>query len=238
MKKLVIAFAALLLAVNANAQFGIVAGVTSASTDLKGAYSDIVETQSVSQYHAGLVLKLNLPLGLSLQPGVVYNMKGETLASQIATEEVNITTKTGYLEVPVRLAWQLNLGPVAPFVFAEPFLGYAINTETTTKFKDAASQTVAENLANTMGVKLNTSNDDPDKWVDRNRLNYGVGVGAGLLLFKKMSLSVKYFWDFGALYSTDEATGEKNISISAEAVKNQLKDNKASGIAATLSLYF
>lgn len=238
MKKLVIVLASLAIAFSANAQIGVVAGLTSGYADLNSAYEDVVVNKSVSQYHAGLVYKLNLPFGLSVQPGIVYNMKGQSLATQIATEKVDIVTKTGYLEIPVRLAWQFELGPIAPFVFAEPYLGYAVNTESTAKFKNDLSKTVAEGVASTMGVKIDTKADDPDKWVNRERVNYGVGIGAGVLVLKTVSLSVKYFWDMGSLYKTDEATGEKKPSLSASAVKENLKGQKVSGIAATISLYF
>ena len=231
MKKLILAISALLLAVSANAQLGIVAGVTSTKTNLDEAYKDIAETMNVDQYHAGLVYNLNLPLGLSLQPGIIYNMKGQSLASNIdalgAKQDVTINTKTGYLEVPVRVAWGIDLGLFKPYVFAEPYLGYAINTETTTEIKDAAA---AEILNSTMGTQLESKNE----WDARNRLEYGVGLGAGVRLLKFASLSVKYFWEFGNLYKE----GEKSPNISTEQMVNAFKEQKASGIAASLTIYF
>ena len=231
MKKLILALSALLLAVSANAQLGIVAGVTSTKTNLDEAYKDIAETMNVDQYHAGLVYNLNLPLGLSLQPGIIYNMKGQSLASNIdalgAKQDVTINTKTGYLEIPVRVAWGIDLGLFKPYVFAEPYLGYAINTETTTEIKDAAA---AEILNSTMGTQLESKNE----WDARNRLEYGVGLGAGVRLLKFASLSVKYFWEFGNLYKE----GEKSPNISTEQMVNAFKEQKASGVAATLTIYF
>ena len=231
MKKLILALSALLLAVSANAQLGIVAGVTSTKTNLDEAYKDIAETMNVDQYHAGLVYNLNLPLGLSLQPGLIYNMKGQSLASNIdalgAKQDVTINTKTGYLEVPVRVAWGIDLGLFKPYVFAEPYLGYAINTETTTEIKDAAA---AEILNSTMATQLESKNE----WDARNRLEYGVGLGAGVRLLKFASLSVKYFWEFGNLYKE----GEKSPNLSTEQMVNAFKEQKASGIAASLTIYF
>lgn len=231
MKKLILALSALLLAVSANAQLGIVAGVTSTKTNLDEAYKDIAETMNVDQYHAGLVYNLNLPLGLSLQPGLIYNMKGQSLASNIdalgAKQDVTINTKTGYLEIPVRVAWGVDLGLFKPYVFAEPYLGYAITTETKTEFKDAAA---AEILNSAMGTQLESKNE----WDARNRLEYGVGLGAGVRLLKFASLSVKYFWEFGNLYKE----GEKSPNLSTEQMVNAFKEQKASGIAASLTIYF
>ncbi|MGN1226831.1 MAG: porin family protein [Candidatus Cryptobacteroides sp.] len=232
MKKLILAAAALLLAVSANAQLGIVAGVTSSQTELDAAYKDIAETMNVDQYHAGLVYNLNLPLGLSIQPGIIYNMKGQSLASNIdalgKSEDVVINTKTGYLEVPVRAAWGIGLfNIVDAFVFAEPYLGYAINTETKTEFKDAAA---AEILNGALGTELQSKNE----WDARNRLEYGVGLGAGVKVLNRIALSVKYYWEFGNLYKE----GENAPNISTDQMLKAFKDQKASGIAASLTIYF
>lgn len=247
MKRLAIALVALFAAVSAHAQLGVVAGVTSTSTKLEEAYKDIAKTQSVTQYHAGIVYNLNLPLGFSIQPGVIYNMKGASLNTNLngvvgmeslKDLDVQVDTKTGYLEVPVRVAWGINVANVIkPFIFAEPFVGYAINTETKTKFKDDLSQQVAQGAASALGVKLETTNSDADKWVDRNRINYGLGLGAGITALKRLSLSVKYYWDFGAAFTTSE-DGKTSSSISAAAVGKALKDQKCNGIVASLTLYF
>ena len=239
MKKLIVAAAALfVMAVSANAQIGVVAGLTSNTSNIKEAYTDIVDNQSVTQYHAGIVLKLGLPLGFYVQPGVVYEMKGATLQEQIAglsgeNFEVDINTKTGFLEIPVQAGWKFDLGAVAPYAFVEPYVGYAITTESTTQAKNALAQTGLEALATATGVPLNTTNDDENKWEGRNRIQYGVGVGAGILLLDKLAVSLKWYWDFGSLYNDDG-----QASLSAKTMYEQAKSNKASGIALTASLFF
>lgn len=234
MKKLIIAAcAALLVSATAHAQFGVVAGVTSTSTNLKEAYDDIAKTQSVTQYHAGIVYKLNLPFGIFVQPGVQYNMKGQTLNSQILNEKVDINTKTGYLEVPVQLGLQCNLGPVAAFAFVEPSAGFAVTTETTAKVQDATKQALFEAAASAAGVQVNTTNDDANKWDGRERLTYGIGIGGGVLIFKHIGVSAKYVWDMGKLFND-----EGQASLSAKAMSETIKDQKCSGIMATVSLYF
>ena len=239
MKKLIVAAAALfVMAVSANAQIGVVAGLTSNTSNIKEAYTDIVDNQSVTQCHAGIVLKLGLPLGFYVQPGVVYEMKGATLQEQIAglsgeNFEVDINTKTGFLEIPVQAGWKFDLGAVAPYAFVEPYVGYAITTESTTQAKNALAQTGLEALATATGVPLNTTNDDENKWEGRNRIQYGVGVGAGILLLDKLAVSLKWYWDFGSLYNDDG-----QASLSAKTMYEQAKSNKASGIALTASLFF
>ena len=236
MKKVIAAVAALfLVAVSANAQLGVIAGLTSNSSDLKSAYSDIVESQSVTQYHAGLVLRLNLPLSFYVQPGLVYEMKGAKLQDQILgisgdNFEVDIDTKTGFLEIPVQAGWKLDLPGIAPFAFVEPYVGYAITTETKTQAKNAALQAALDAV---VGDNLNTTNDDENKWDGRNRVQYGVGVGAGILLLDKLAVSLKWYWDLGNLYNEDG-----QASVSAQAMYEQAKNNNANGIAVSATLFF
>lgn len=239
MKKLIAAAAALfLVAVSANAQLGVVAGLTSNTSDLKSAYSDVVENQSVTQYHAGIVLRLGLPLSFYVQPGVVYEMKGATLKDHILgieneNFEVDIDTKTGFLTVPVQAGWKLNFPGISPYAFIEPYLGYAITTETKTQAKNAVAQAALEAAASAAGASLNTNNSDEDKWEGRNRVQYGLGVGAGVLLLDKLGVSLKWYWDFGNLYNEDG-----QASWSAKAMYEQAKSNKANGIALTATLFF
>ena len=236
MKKLIAAVAALfLVAVSANAQLGVIAGLTSNSSDIKSAYSDIVENQSVTQYHAGVVLRLKLPLGFYVQPGVVYDMKGAKLQDQIAglsgeQFEVDIDTKTGFLNIPVQAGWRLDIPGISPFAFIEPYAGYAITTETKTEAKNAIAQAALEAA---FGDQLNTTNDDENKWEGRNRIQYGLGLGAGILLLDKLAVSLKWYWDFGNLYNEDG-----QASISAQAMYEQAKNNKANGIALSATLFF
>ena len=243
MKKVILtAAAALMAAVSANAQIGIVGGLTTAATNLNEAYTDIAETKSVSQYHVGIVYNVDLPLGFSVQPGVLYDVKGQTLNTTLkqiglGNYDITLDSKTGYLEVPVRVAWGYDFGVVEPFVFAEPFIGYALTTEAVSSFKDDATKNAVSTIASAAGYSLDTTNSDSDKWNNRNRLEYGVGVGAGVKLFDFAAISVKYYWDLGSMYKEAE-DGSSKTSISAAAVGDAVNNQKCSGIAATLTLYF
>lgn len=243
MKKIILSAAVALMAtLSANAQIGIVGGLTTTATNLNDAYTDIAESKSVSQYHVGLVYNVNLPLGFSIQPGVLYNVKGQTLNTTLSqlglgNYDITVDTKTGYLEVPVRVAWGLDLGIVEPFVFAEPFVGYALTTEAVSKFKDDATKEFVSKVVSAAGYSLDTSNSDANRWDNRNRLTYGVGLGAGVKVFDFAAISVKYYWDLGAMY-TEAEDGSTKTSVSADAVCGAVKNQKCTGIAATLTLYF
>lgn len=225
--------AAVLIAASAHAQIGIIAGVTTPSTDIKQAYNDIVEAQNVTLYHAGLALRFDLPFGLVFQPGVVYNMKGAALSDQIATKKVDISTSTGYLEIPLQLQLGVRLGEsVRPYIFAEPYAGYAITTQSKTEVQDAADQSIIEKAASEQGIKLNTINSDGNKWNGRERLEYGVGAGFGVELFNTIAISAKYYWEMGKMFNED---GQP--SLSAKAMYEHTKNTQCNGIVASITLY-
>ena len=215
MKKFFIAIAALFVAASASAQIGISAGLTSSSTTLDGAYADVV-SGAVNQYHVGLTYKIGLGNLLAIQPSVLYNVKG----SNFNIEDITSTTmnfKTGFVEVPVQVQLGFGLGTLARvYALAEPYVGYAITNEVTTKSAIAAA-------ANTQQTWDNV----------KNRLEYGVGVGAGVELFRHLQVSVKYFWTLSDLYGLQDAKLDNIInSLSNINMKN------ANGVAATVTILF
>ena len=73
-----------------------------------------------------------------------------------------------YLQLPVNVQWGLNLVLFRPFVMVSPFLSYQISKD-----------------SNISGLNWNTE-----------KLGYGIGLGAGLDLWK-FQVSGKYNWDLG-----------------------------------------
>lgn len=215
MKKFIIAIAALFVAASASAQIGISAGLTSSSTTLDGAYADVV-SGAVNQYHVGLTYKIGLGNLLAIQPSVLYNVKGSNFNVEDLTS-TSLNFKTGFVEVPVQVQLGFGLGTLARvYALAEPYVGYAITNEVTTKSAIAAA-------ANTQQTWDNV----------KNRLEYGVGVGAGVELFRHLQVSVKYFWTLSDLYGLQDAKLDNIInSLSNINMKN------ANGVAATVTILF
>jgi len=202
MKKLLVIIAALFVAVSAHAQLGVVAGITSSSSNLKDAKDNF---SNISQYHAGLTCKIGFGEIFAIQPSIIYNMKG-TKISEIKDVSSEVDYKTGYLEVPVQL--QLGAGVrdiFRVYGFAEPFVGYALTNQVT---KNGNTQTDWEQV--------------------KNKLEYGVSLGAGLELIKHVQVSLKYFWNLGNVYDFDlDAASSK---VGQEATCN--------GIAASVAILF
>ncbi|MBQ6087866.1 MAG: PorT family protein [Bacteroidales bacterium] len=217
MKKAVsLVLTALLLALatgaSAQVRFGVVGGITSSTSNVKD-----FKASSVSLYHVGATLKVPLGGFLALQPSLLYHMKGAALDDILGNaSNAKFETKTGYVEVPLQIQAGMKIGPVRPYVFGEPFIGFGLTNK--------SSETLQQTLEN--------------KWEDANinRWEYGLGLGAGVELLGHIQLSAKYFWNFGSLVND-----ENKISASAigETVRYAFKDGKNfNGLTISLALLF
>ena len=224
MKKLVIAIAAAFIAVSASAQVGVIAGITSSQSNYKEAWANINE---VTQYHVAATLKLPLPLGLAVQPSIIYNMKGASIETAktegVETAVGTVDTKTGFLEVPVQVQWGIGIaGVVRPYVFAEPFVGLALNGEEKT----------------TLAGLVDTENKQ--EWDNvKDRLEYGFGVGAGIEILRHLQVSVRYYWNLGGLYGQDE-NGESKATLSTNPKDyvEHAQNTKVDGVMASIAFLF
>lgn len=203
MKKAIIAIAALFIAfTSANAQFGVVAGLTSSSSNIEEAAESI---KSVNMYHVGVTYKIGIGNMLAVQPALIYNVKGSRLDALAGVEDINF--KTGYLELPVQVQLGFGVGSLARvYGFAEPFVGLAITNKT--KFGEIVDKGW-DNLA--------------------QKFEYGVGLGAGVELFRHLQVSVKYFWNLGDVYGADIKFGDVAADIAS---------SKCNGIAASVAFLF
>ena len=205
MKKLIVIVASLLVAVSAHAQLGVVAGITSSKSDLKSAKEDV---KNISLYHVGLTYKMDLGL-LAIQPSILYNMKGSKfdMLSKETTLD-NFEYKTGYLEIPVQVQAGLDLGLARVYGFLEPFVGYAVSNSIA--FSQGQPKQTWDNI--------------------KSKMEYGVGLGAGVELIKHVQVSVRYFWNMGLVYNG------KNINIGD--VASPIAGQKCNGISASVALLF
>jgi hypothetical protein len=180
MRRIAVLLACVLFAsVSAHAQLGITGGLTSSSTQVK----DMESVKALNQYHAGLVYKFDLGLGFAVQPGVIYQVKGARLGS-IGTEAKgsDFELKTGFVEVPVQLQWGPDLLAFRPYLFAEPFIGYAVSS--------------SDQVEGSGSVALKNWAQDA-----KNKIEYGFGLGAGLEIASHFQLSVQYFNNLGKVFN-------------------------------------
>ena len=126
MKKLLVVLAAVLLtsaAVSAKGGFGITAGFNTNAAQLQD-----VSLDSRYGWNAGITYSINLPLGFSLQPSLLYTQKSGAVAITslgILNELVSgsVYQSVGSLSVPVSVQWGPNLIVARPFLDVTPYVG-------------------------------------------------------------------------------------------------------------------
>lgn len=172
MKRLfTIVFAALFLCgitVSAQPKWGVTAGLNFNTSK----FSDI-DVKARTGWSVGATCLVDLPLGFSVQPSLLYHQKGANI-----TDRVSQTM--GYLELPVSVQWGPDLLIFRPFIDVTPYIGYA--------------------LASDAKMSLPGLNLDWNTWEGKKRFEYGLGIGAGVNVWK-LQVIARYNWNFGSLYN-------------------------------------
>jgi len=186
-----VAAASLVMAAQAHAQFGIVAGLTSSKANAGEAVKDV---KNIALYHAGLTYKIDLGAGFAIQPAVIYQVKGAKIESVGETTADQL--KTGFVEIPVGIQWGPDLMAFRPYVFAEPFIGYQITSSDkgNASFSDWSAQA-------------------------KNKFEYGFGLGGGIEIASHIQLSAQWFKNLGNMFG-DSAKSSSEAWEAAKDVKN------------------
>ena len=173
----VVAAASLVLASQARAQFGVIAGLTSSKATAEEAVNDV---KNIALYHAGLTYKVDLGAGFAIQPSVIYQVKGANLGTLDTATSEDFKLKSGFVEIPVGIQWGPDLLAFRPYAFAEPFIGYQITSSDKgqSSFSDWTQQA-------------------------KNKLEYGFGVGGGLEIASHIQVSVQWFKNLGKMIGED-----------------------------------
>jgi hypothetical protein len=118
----------------------------------------------------------------------------------------------GYLELPVSVQWGPDLLVFRPFLDVTPYVGYALHSNIKTVVDD-----VDLGFDNLNNIK-DTAMEDVKKGFQNmvNDLEYGLGLGAGLEVWK-FQVICRYNWNFGPLVKVTD-------SEVSEIVQNQIKD--------------
>lgn len=178
MKKLFVIIAAVLVtsvAASAKGGFGVTAGINTNSTKVQD-----IQTAPRTGFNVGLTYSLDLPLGFSVQPSVVYTHKSANLSiTGLGVLDALVSNKVfqnvGSLNVPVSVQWGPNLIVARPFLDITPYIGY----------------TVSNNIKGMAG-------DVKSVLEGEKSLDYGVGLGGGINVWKLQAI-VRYNWSFGTM---------------------------------------
>lgn len=192
--------------------FGVIGGA--GFTSIKDIGVDLA-----TGYHAGITYKFNLPLGFAIQPSLLYNMKASQVDASLSGQ-TKFDYRMGYLELPLSLQWGPDLLLFRPFLDVSPYVGYALNNE---------FRAVTESTAR-------LSMDFANKWDGINRLEYGVGLGGGLEIWK-IQVTCRYNWNFGPLFESDNTIAAANETV-GRAIGDKFSDENFGGVTLSVALLF
>ena len=164
----VAALALCCISASAQAKWGVTAGLNFNTSK----FSEI-DVKAKTGWSAGATCLVDLPLGFSIQPSLLYHQKGANITNEIAQN-------MGFIELPVSVQWGPDLLVFRPFLDVTPYIGYALSNEVTTSLAD---------------FKFSS-------WQGKERFEYGLGIGAGINVWK-LQLIARYNWNFGSLYNVE-----------------------------------
>ena len=170
---LMIVLAVFLLAgisASAQAKWGVTAGLNFNTSK----FSD-VDVKARTGWSVGGTCLVDLPLGFSVQPSLLYHQKGANITNELSQS-------MGFLELPVSVQWGPDLLIFRPFLDVTPYVGYALSN----KFS-----------ASVAGIVLSD-----EGWKGKERFEYGLGLGAGVNVWK-LQFIARYNWNFGSLYNVE-----------------------------------
>jgi hypothetical protein len=135
---------------------------------------DIFETDIRTTFHLGLMADFPLGNVLSFQTGLIYQNRGfksefsETFPGETFSSEGSL--KLSYLDIPLSIKANFELGGVTAYVYGGGYLGVGITGE-------SESKTTIGGITETETEDVEFGSDDGPK-----RLDYGALVGAGVEL--------------------------------------------------------
>jgi hypothetical protein len=218
MKKILTLLVAVLATASvAHAQFGIIGGWTTSKTsiDTKNFSENF---KGLDNFHAGIAYHAKLPLGFAVQPELTYEMKGAKIDHPDGIYAGLSSTKAHCAEFGLGVQWGIDLLIARPFLVAEPFIGYQFASDERVSIGSYQVDIDSVNKA------LNNA---------KNKLDYGISLGAGVDIVRHIQLSVKWYKNLGPLFN------DSKLNNVGDAVVAAVKDTKNyQGIKVTLGIFF
>ena len=150
-------------------------------------------------FQAGVLYKLHVVPSFVVQPELLYVEKKAKLESKIPGA-VSENYNLSFLQVPVSLQYGPNLVVARPFVQVVPYISYALG-----------------------------KSEDVGEWKDINRFTGGIGLGAGVDVWK-LQFNVRYNWDVSKVGDKEKGT----VTIAGQ----EWKASKARAIEFSVGITF
>lgn len=203
------------LPANAQVKFGVKGGLnlTNLSGDVVADIKDALSTYT--GFNVGVALNVGLPLGLAIQPEVLYSQSGAKITETLPLlGDMAAIVSVGSIQIPVGIQWGIEVGPVRPFVQAVPYISFPISHVSKI---DVGGEISKKELANDLFSSF----------------DYGVGLGAGVDIWK-LQASLKYNWALGSFVKVNEQNTQEII----DQLGADLKGTKLSGLEVSVAFFF
>ena len=151
-------------------------------------------------FQAGVLYKMHVTPSFVVQPELLYVQKNATLESKDPGTIEKEKLNLSFMQLPVSLQYGPNLVVARPFVQVVPYISYAIG-----------------------------KSSDVGTWNDINRFTGGIGLGAGVDVWK-IQFNIRYNWDIAKV-----GDGEKGTFTAAG---REWKASKSRGIEFSLGITF
>jgi len=155
-------------------------------------------------FQGGLVVDIGITENFSIIPELLYSQRGaynkyEEIENKKNTVEFSFILN--YLQVPVNLAYKLNVGSSKLSLFAGPYVGYALSGQFKTDYNmDGEKESEKEDIEFGSDVE------------QMKALDYGVNIGAGFEFGSGMFLKLQYNMGLNNL-SNDNSANVKNTNV-------------------------
>lgn len=176
-------------------------------------------------WHAGILFSIPLIKGLSVQPGLNYQLKGckkESTDSKaynvlgvVYSVDYNITQnfKFHYIELPLTLSYAFERGTLKIAPYAGMYVSYALsaNAKKTTASSEvkAAGYTIMASETTTITEDFKFKKDDDPNVLTVNQLDYGSQFGVGFE-YDKIFLRLQYSLGFADIYRVEKQASANN----------------------------
>jgi len=198
---LFVVFILVVTAVAAFGQINVSTGITGGLNFATFGGSEVSSATTNTQYAAGVFAEISLPLlPISIQPEVLYSVKGTKLYPSAVPEYVTSATikvTTSYIDIPILIKYYLPSPVIKPFIFIGPSIGFLVS---------------AKKEEEEIGVPGMVENNEIDVKNETTSIDFGavVGVGAKIpLATVHLTLDARYNYGFT---STDKINSSETYN--------------------------
>lgn len=124
-------FLAILVAVaisaiaSAQSHYGFIGGLNFSNAPKASEFADGSAFKMATLYHAGVTYQYKFTMGFSMQPSILYAVKGTDLLAEDGST-VSEKLRDGSVEIPVAFQWGPDLLLFRPYVEVVPYVGFNV----------------------------------------------------------------------------------------------------------------